>query len=185
MCVVLYLSLIEEVPGFFLYSQQSCESVISRHTHTHNCVSVWLCFVADPGRHSQACTLSTKPCFERGHYPPGVCIMVPFSPPSASEKQTHTLRDQSSTGNDCACAEVAPSLNRHNWNPNVVAPAPVSVRRLKLYWFELKMPFRATAQQVSQRQTCRDISGGTVRDSNSQTAYVNKLVNTRRQYREP
>lgn len=158
---------------------------MSRHTHTHYCVCVIVCFVADPGLHSQACTLSTEPCFERGYYPPWVCATVPSPPLSASEKQTHTRRDQSSTGNDCACAEVAPSLNRHNWNPNVVAPEPVSVRRLKLYWFELKMPFRATAQQVSQRQTGRDISGGTVWDSNSQTAYVNKLVNTRRQYREP
>lgn len=149
-----------------------------------------VCSDADPGRYSQACSSSIEPRFERGHYPTGACTMVPFPPPSASEKQTHTLRDQSGTRNECACAKVAPSLSRHNWNPNVVAPEPVSVRWERLYWFELKMPFRAAAQQVSQRQTGRDISSGTVWDSNSQTAYVNKLVNTsvffgRCRYREP
>lgn len=150
------------------------DSVMTQHTYIVVCVIV--CFDADPGHYSQVCSLSVEPCFERGHYPTGVCTMVPFPPPSASEKQTHTLRDQSRTRNDCACAAVASSLNRHNWNPKVVAPEPVSVCWERLYWFELKMPFRAMAQQVSQRQTGRDISNGTVWDS--QTAYVNKLVNT-------
>lgn len=62
---------------------------MSRHTHTHYCVCVIVCFVADPGLHSQACTLSTEPCFERGYYPPWVCFTVP-SPLYLPQKNKRT-----------------------------------------------------------------------------------------------
>ncbi len=151
MCVVLYLNLIKEVPGFFLYS------------HTHKRVAIWLClsrlcvcvivcFVADPGLHSQACTLSTEPWFERGHYPPWVCTTVPFPPLSASEKQTHTLRDQSSTERTALVQKSPLAWTDITGTQMLCPPEPVSVHRLKLYWFELKMPFSVAGVTEANRQ---------------------------------
>ncbi len=140
-CVLYYIWIwLKKFLAFSSTHKKSCELVMSRL-----CVCVIVCFVADPGLHSQACTLSTEPCFERGHYPPWVCTTVPFPPLSASEKQTHTLRDQSSTERTALVQKSPLAWTDITGTQMLCPPEPVSVHRLKLYWFELKMPFRATA----------------------------------------
>lgn len=121
-----------------------------------------MCCFADPDRHNQACALCRLLLWTGLLFPSSVNRRT-FRPLHLDLKtDTHTRAHQSVIGNDCACAKDAPSLNRHNCNQKVAALKPVSVCWVKLYWFELKMPFRATAQQASQKQTGRDIATVTV-----------------------
>ncbi len=87
-----------------------------------------------------------------GPLSPWVCTTVPFPPLSASEKQTHTLWDQSSTERTALVQKSPLAWTDITGTQMLCPPEPVSVHRLKLYWFELKMPFSVAGVTEANRQ---------------------------------
>lgn len=95
---------------------------------THNCVYVYwrVCCFADPDGHDQACALCRFLLWTGLLFPSSVNRRTFPSLHLDPKACAHTRADQSDIGNDCACAEDAPSLNRHNRNQKVAALKPVS-----------------------------------------------------------